>query len=340
MQFLSTKKYSTVIRDALPSMICVAAMLLSLSQAQADNYQDAAKLFKQGEVGAALAKVEAHLVAKPNDAPARFLKGVILSEQQKSAEAIRIFTALTEDHPELPEPYNNLAVLYANQSQYDKARNALEMAIRTHPSYAVAHENLGDIYATMASQAYDKALKLDSANTAIKAKLSLIKEIFTPLPATKAPAKIETSSLGAARKETEPVKENTAKKAVLNAKETTTLKVSAEDEVLEALRSWAKAWSSQDVKNYLAYYAADFKTPAGEARAQWEAARRERISRPKKIEVGISMPRVIVDAAGQRATVSFRQSYLSDTLKSSGAKTLSLVKNDNRWLIVEERVGN
>ncbi len=58
-----------------------------------------------------------------------------------------MFTKLSEDYPELPEPYNNLAVLYAQQKQYDKARTALEMAIRTHPSYAIAYENLGDIYA-------------------------------------------------------------------------------------------------------------------------------------------------------------------------------------------------
>src|SRR5438093_2806195 len=77
----------------------------------------------------------------------------------------------------MPEPYNNLAVLYAGQGDYQKARKALETAIRTHPSYAVAHENLGDIYATLASQAYDKALQLDSGNAAARKKLALIKEL-------------------------------------------------------------------------------------------------------------------------------------------------------------------
>src|SRR6266478_4423624 len=90
----------------------------------------------------------------PRDARARFLKGLILTEQNKPNDAIKVFTALTDDYPELPEPYNNLAVLYASQGQYDKARKSLEMAIRTHPSYAIAHENLGDVYAKMASEAY------------------------------------------------------------------------------------------------------------------------------------------------------------------------------------------
>src|SRR2546425_9737176 len=76
-----------------------------------------------------------------------------------------IFTKLTQDYPELPEPYNNLAVIYASQGQYEKARAALEQSIRTHPSYATAYENLGDVYAKLASQAYDKALQLDSSNS-------------------------------------------------------------------------------------------------------------------------------------------------------------------------------
>jgi tetratricopeptide (TPR) repeat protein len=96
----------------------------------------------------------------------------------KPNDAIAVFQKLTEDYPELPEPYNNLAVIYAQQKQYEKAKQALEMAIRTHPSYATAHENLGDIYSRMASQAYDKALQLDSSNTSAQTKLSMIRNLI------------------------------------------------------------------------------------------------------------------------------------------------------------------
>src|SRR5574340_1063837 len=157
----------------------IGALLLSANPAaHADDIQDANKLFKQGQHSQALDKVNGVLSSKPKDAQARFLKGLILTEQGKTAEAIKTFSALTEDYPELPEPYNNLAVLYASQGQYDKARTALEMAIRTHPSYATAHENLGDIYAKMASQAYDRALQLDRSNTATQTKLAMIKDLF------------------------------------------------------------------------------------------------------------------------------------------------------------------
>src|SRR4051794_19919365 len=153
---------------------------------QNDPLQDANQLFRQGQFDRAMERVNSYLASRPKDARGRFLKGLILTEQNKPAEAIKVFTDLSQDFPELPEPYNNLAVLYASQGQYDKARNSLEMAIRTHPSYATAHENLGDIYAKMASQAYDKALQLDRSNQAAAGKLNLIKELFSQTPRTAA----------------------------------------------------------------------------------------------------------------------------------------------------------
>src|SRR5574340_1320331 len=158
----------------------IGALLLSANPAaHADDIQDANKLFKQGQHSQALDNVNGVLASKPKDAQARFLKGLILTEQGKTAEAIKTFSALTEDYPELPEPYNNLAVLYAQQRQYDKAKDALEMAIRTHPGYATAYENLGDVYARMASQAYAKALQLDSSNVGVQNKLARLRNLVS-----------------------------------------------------------------------------------------------------------------------------------------------------------------
>src|SRR5688500_7243471 len=140
--------------------IALAIALPALAQ----DAEEAEKLFKAGQHQQALERVNRFLSNNPRDAKARFLKGVILTEQGKTKEAIEIFTKLTQDRPELPEPYNNLAVIYASQGQYEKARVALEQSIRTHPSYATAYENLGDVYAKLASQAYDKALQIDSSN--------------------------------------------------------------------------------------------------------------------------------------------------------------------------------
>src|SRR6266571_5892286 len=156
--------------------LCLAAFYAA-APARADDLQDASRLLKAGQREQALERVNRALAAKPADPQARFLKGLIYTEQGNAREAIEIFTKLTQDYPDLPEPYNNLAVIYAGQGQYEKARAALEQSIRTHPSYATAYENLGDVYAKLASQAYDKALQLDSSNTGAQNKLSLVREL-------------------------------------------------------------------------------------------------------------------------------------------------------------------
>ncbi len=179
-------------KRALAASLLLASLLCG--PVRADSLQDLQTLVKQGQLTQALEKADQLLAAKPRDAQVRFLKGVVLSELNRSGEAVAVFQKLTEDYPELPEPYNNLAVLYAQQRQYDKARTALEMAIRTHPSYATAHENLGDIYARLASQAYDKALALDSSNVAAQNKLALIREMMSVTGKTVRPTAVASAA--------------------------------------------------------------------------------------------------------------------------------------------------
>ena len=149
--------------------VAVAAFALALAgpatRCPARRPARSAEALRPGPLQPAMEQVDAYLKAQPREPQGRFLKGLLLTEQKKVNEAIQVFTGLTEDFPELPEPYNNLAVLYASLGNYDKAKSALELAIHTHPSYATAHENLGDIYAQLASRAYDRALQLDKNNT-------------------------------------------------------------------------------------------------------------------------------------------------------------------------------
>ena len=320
---------------AILAFVCILA-----APARADDLQDAQQLFKAGQTKQALERVNRALAANPREPQARFLKGLIFTEQGKQAEAIDIFAKLTQDYPNLPEPYNNLAVIYASQGQYDKARSALEQSIRTHPSYATAYENLGDVYAKLASQAYGKALQLDSSNTGAQNKLSLVRELVrepAPKPVAAAPAAKEPAP--AAKEPTAPAaKEPPAQVASVAPKAPEKPAADANAEVMQTVNSWAQAWSKQDVEAYLGYYAKDFQTPGGEPRDAWEKTRRERISGAKSIHVDIDSPKVTMRSPEQ-ASVSFRQTYRSDKLKSQNRKTLELVKADGRWLIREEKAG-
>jgi len=333
----------TIFPDLRASLAALAAALLC-TPAAANDIQDASKLLKSGQHQQALERVNKVLAAKPKDAQARFLKGLIYADQGNAKDATEIFLQLTRDYPELPEPYNNLAVIYAAQGQYDKARGALEQSIRTHPSYATAYENLGDVYAKLASQAYDKALQIDSANAAAKNKLALVRDLVVTGGPTGAGAQPGAVVAAAPRKEPvvvaavepKPALEKPAGKPV----EKPTAARPSSNDVLDTVNSWAKAWASKNVDAYLAFYAKDFQTPGGEARADWEKARRQRISAPKSISVTVDGPKVSLSGDSQ-ARVTFRQGYSSNVLKGAHTtKTLVLAKVDGRWLIQQERVGN
>ena len=155
---------------------CLALALVA-GTALADDYAPITQLIGAGQLAQAMQKADQYLAKNPRDPQMRFLKGLIQQDSAKTADALATFAKLTEDYPELPEPYNNLAVLYAAQGQLDKARLALETAIRANRNYAIAHENLGDIYARLAAQSYVQSQQLDAANSSIAPKLALIRQL-------------------------------------------------------------------------------------------------------------------------------------------------------------------
>ncbi len=356
--------------------VSVLSATLFSPLALADNITDINTLIRSGQFGEAITKVDAALALTPRDKQLRFMKGVILSEQNKPVEAIAVFSKLTEDFPELPEPYNNLAVLFAAGGQYDKARASLEMAIRTNPTYSTAHENLGDVYAKLASQAYDKALQLDSANTTAKTKLTMVRTLVgnntggtnpktgvpvpvpvvvaatkpvpdvPKLPAPVVVAKVETKPASIALEKPEPKAEvpkvavtNVEQKAKPEPKPVAKVVVGTDQEdITNVIYSWAKAWAAEDVTAYLGYYANDFQPANGLSRKAWIDQRHARIKGNDNITVKIGTPKVTVD--GNTATARFQQEYDSKQVHSNAPKTMVLTKQGNKWLIKNERTGS
>lgn len=321
---------------SLRLLTLAAAMVFSV--AHADEYADVSQLVRAGKLADALSKADLYLAAKPRDPQMRFLKGVIQRDSGKTADAISTFTRLTEDFPELPEPYNNLAVLYAGQSQFDKARTALEMAIRTNPSYATAHENLGDVYAKLASQAYNKALQLDASNAGVPPKLALIRELFSPTGAkNQKPTATAIPAPAVAAATVAPPVAATSTPVPPVAPAPSAPSGASPKDAEAAVHAWARAWAAKDMKAYLASYGKEFDPPGNMSRPAWEEVRRQRITSKSKITVKIE--NLTVSVSGNTAIARFRQDYKANGLVVSSRKTLDLVKNGDRWQIVKESTG-
>lgn len=153
------------------------------SMAPADSaiaHADALKIYRSGERSRALARVDKALSTDPKDTQLRFLRGVLLTELGRRDDAIMLFRQMIQDFPELPEPYNNLAVLQASGGDLDSARETLETATRVLPSYGLAHENLGDIYLRLAQRAWEHAEFLNPSQAArVQERLVLARDLIT-----------------------------------------------------------------------------------------------------------------------------------------------------------------
>jgi tetratricopeptide (TPR) repeat protein len=344
------------------------------------------RLIKSGQSTQALKLIDDALAKNPKDAAMRFRRGVTLSMLDRKAEALQVFQKLVEDHPEMPAPYNNLAVLYGSQGDYDKARAALVAAIRTNPQYATAYQNLGDVYAQLASQAYSKALQLDKSDTTVPPKLVLLRELMAnPASAPAAPAVVAAATPAPAVKPPQVAVATPAPAPVVAPKPAPVVapkpapapvvarpapapavakpapapvvakpvpaptpapaapapaSVANGDAVAEvngAVHAWAAAWSHRDMGGYLGAYTADYAT-SGKSHKAWEEDRKARILPRKRIAVEVSDLRVSVN--GDKAQAHFKQTYESDTLTTSGHKTLDLVRSPSgKWLIRQESVG-
>jgi Flp pilus assembly protein TadD len=169
-------------------LACATLILwLYAGMAHADDVANITQLFRSGQQSEAFTQIDALLANKSDRPDLRMLKGVLLVDARRTDEALVVFQQLTEDFPEVPEPYNNLAVLYAARGDFDRARQALEGALRANPGFATAHQNLGDVYAQLAQLSYQRALKAEPTNAEIPPRLALLRKLNEPATSKSSP---------------------------------------------------------------------------------------------------------------------------------------------------------
>jgi tetratricopeptide (TPR) repeat protein len=321
----------------------ITALMLGAAQAAyaGPAVEEAQALINKGQLEQALKRLDAQVKSAPQDADARFLRGIVLTKLNRNEEAIKAFADIARDYPQLPEPYNNLAVIYAQQGDYQKARDALEAALATHPSYATAHENLGDIYAALAGAAYNRALMLDAGNQTLRSKLALIEQLgggafapkaaavpVTPITPRPPPAPAVAATVPS------PAAPAAQPAQALPGPTGAGFSEGTAASLRGALNSWSRSWSEKNVDAYLSSYSADFAPEGGLSRSTWESQRRDRITRPARIKVTVSDAQFVSMEDG-RVSATFVQEYESDNFSDRVTKVLEL-REQGGWKIVRE----
>jgi len=358
----------------LPYLIVVAIT----GVARADEYSEVTQLSRDGKFVEALAKAEVFLSSKPRDAQMRLLKGLVQRDAGKGTEAISTFSRMTEDFPELPEPFINLGVIYADQNQLDKARSAFEMALRTNPSYSAAHENLSDVYGRLSSAAYNKALQLDVSNLAVVPKLALVRQIITLNPTKLTPTQLASMAKAAPSPmsipaqppgppmvaqvksspepvpKSTPISEPTAKAVRESAaaspktidepaphKPTSAPAPAIDSAAVRDVEQSVQAWAAAwSSKDMKAYFGAYGRDFDPVGKLSRSAWEEERRARIEgKASISVKLSELQAQVRGNSAVVRFRQDYRANGISISSRKTLELVRQGDNWKIVREAVG-
>ncbi|MBF0460517.1 MAG: tetratricopeptide repeat protein [Magnetococcales bacterium] len=352
-------------------LFALVTALGMVNHATAGELDEIYRLTDEKKLDQAMKKLDAFLQEHPRDAEARFLQGLIFTGKSQNDEAIRVFRELGKDFPDLPEPFNNLAVLYAERGDYENARQSLQNAIRILPDYATAHENLGDVYAKLASQSYAQALRINASNAFVSSKQELLKKLFvlpnvptgepTPVIAAKAakpaaekpapekkaaatpaaappsePAVVQNVADTEVRAEVDPAaKGGPEPEAEATAPATTAAAGSVQAELERTVEGWAKVWAAKQVDEYLAFYSETYTPEKFPNREAWKQQRRLAISAAGAIKVKVANMKVTVTDASH-AQVTFMQSYWSRRYQDQVSKTLVLQKEGAAWKIVRE----
>jgi len=293
-------------------------LLSSLPSFAQNKIEEIKLLLKNGEYNRAEILINNSNENNLNDPELLFYKGINETNLGKKNKAIDTFRDLTERFPKLPEPFNNLAVLYAEKAQYRLAKEILEQAIKTNPSYLTAHINLGDIYTKMASEAYNKALEIDKSNNIAITKLSMITQLFNYQPNTK-------NTVINSIKRKPAVKVTKLSKKILS------------KNILNSIENWKTAWENKDMESYLNSYASNFNYPNKMTKSDWEKYRTSRIMSKKIINISLSNIQLKFDKG--KITAVFAQNYISGDLNQTSNKTLVFIEKNGIWLILEETSG-
>lgn len=336
-----------------------AVLFIASHSAWSADLLKAEQLLNAGQANAALLEAEAALANDPTNPDGRFIQGIALARLGRTEDAIAVFKDLTSDFREIPEPYNNLAVLLAQNGDYPGARDALEDAVKYHPNYTVAWENLADIYSVMATVAYEKVLEQDPNNVIAKQRLAgMSGAVNTPAPApsnTQTTAKPQPAAkpagdsldavsilptgtnvdavLGIEPEATAAKSEPLKAQAVVESRPSFTAEQKA---VMDYVNAWATAWSKQDIEGYVSAYGSNYQPQDNQSRSEWESKRRERLASPGKISLQLSQPSVsFLD--DDLAMVKFVQDYRSDSYQDTVRKTLLMERENGNWRIVREQ---
>lgn len=300
----------------------------------------------------------------------KFFRCLLFTQQGAIQKAIACYQDLIREHPDMPEPYNNLGVLLASRGQLVEARSWLERGLKQSVPYATLNQNILNLQTEINRGSYQAALQISQPQEKVRPKLAMLGFVGA-IP--RAP-EIAASNPSVAVSPDLPIKNELRSSAIAGAGQphpgsvigapaiktmdklasaqvdsgtpvgaAKNIPPSEEElvkqhKVREAVQNWVEAWRKKDIENYLLAYSPKFVPTDGMSRRNWQEQRRQRIVSKKSIKVDLDQLRITFNHS--KAIATFIQAYEAGTVRAVGHKTLELIEEDGRWVILSEYVGN
>ena len=288
------------------------------------------QLLRERQYSEALTHAQALYQTTPQEPNVRFAYALSLIHNDSHGKAMEVLKGLTIEYPKLPEPYNNLAVIYAQNGLYEEAQKNIDLALKVSPGYKLALENQQILNELRAANKKEASSTLREPEAVVKKNESVVKKEEQANVMPVAPSMVQGKALASTVQSTA--------KSVDPDEVPAEISGPVKKEINQLIQQWITAWSSKNVEGYLSMYSADFKPPKDKTREQWEKQRRARIMNKENIRIDVLD--VVVEVGSPVAAVAtFQQNYKSTVLHEVSNKMLVFIRdNENSpWKIVDER---
>ncbi len=295
------------------TLFALAGMLFIASVAQATVSPDVEEFIRQNDLDAALSLASKQLKANPADQDLWIQKGAVLIQAQNHPASIAFFKKYSKKFSKDPVPKLDLAHVYRMAGNYKKSIETLRAAIKKFPEFGPAYEALGDVFSTLALQAYTASANNTKNNQWVLAKRQMLLDIDNHA----LDSYIAKFNAEADRRNAKPLSQ----------------------QITNTMHSWVKSWNNRDIRTYLTHYAKDFTPANGRSSEQWLDRTRKSFEQSEYIKVlmdTLEMKKI----DDYTVSVRFRELYESNLFEAISNKEIILQRKLNSWLIKEEKVVN
>lgn len=255
-----------------------------------------------------------------------------LLQAGKPEEALLLLKEQESKYSSHPEFMNNLAIAYLGSAKPQEALSILKQMVDADPIFSIITHNLLEMQLQIAGAGKENIEPILFMQT--------VGSFFEQELANNTVTDTNTVNENIANSNTTKPNITNQSSANRQASEQSVSVTNSDDALFLAIEvltnAWASAWSNKRFNQYIGFYSDNFVSQDGLDYIRWKAQRKNRLSRPGKIEITLSNLRSSQSQNNNIISIQFIQEYRSKTYRDKVEKRLKFQQQQGRWKIISE----